>query len=195
MIGSTTGRGRPRSQGSQQAILAAAFTVLQERGYAGMAIELVAARAGVGKATIYRWWPKRADLAVDAFFTATTETLAFPTTGSAEADFRQQIHQLADLLRSPVGAAMVGMVAGSRADPDLAGALAERWVAPRRRWGALRLERAVAAGECVAGLDVDAALAALYGPLYAPLLMGLGIPDPLRVDAYLAIVFRGIFRS
>ncbi|WP_376096367.1 TetR/AcrR family transcriptional regulator [Roseomonas sp. CCTCC AB2023176] len=92
-------RGRPRSPASRGAILSAAFDLLRERGYAGLAIEAVAERAGVGKATIYRWWPDRAALAVEAFFEATREALAFPDTGSAREDFRRQIHGVADLLR------------------------------------------------------------------------------------------------
>lgn len=186
--------GRRRSDTTRDAVLAAAFALLAERGYSGMAIEAVAARAGAGKATIYRWWPDRAALAVDAFFVATEAGLAFPDTGSAREDFRRQVNQLADVLRGPTGAAMAAMVAGARIDPALGRAIGERWVAPRKRWGVARLDRARADGEVRGGVDTDAALNAIYSPLYAPLLLGLGIEPPERVDAYLAIVFAGIFR-
>ena len=186
-------RGRPRSGASRAAVLRAAFGLLCERGYAGMSVEQVAARAGAGKSTIYRWWPDRAALAVEAFFEATQDGLAFPETGSAREDFRRQVGSLARLLRGPQGAAMAAMVAGARHDPALARALTERWVLPRKRWGVERLQRAVAAGECVPDLDVDAALNAIYAPLYAPIFFGFGPEPQERVDAYLAIVLRGVF--
>ena len=194
MTVATATAGRRRSDTTRDRVLAAAFGLLCERGYSGMAVEAVAARAGAGKATIYRWWPDRAALAVDAFFAATIETLAFPDTGLAREDFRLQVLQLADLLRGPTGAAMAAMVAGARVDPALGRAIGERWVAPRKRWGVARLERARADSEVRPGVDTDAALNAIYSPLYAPLLLGLGVESPPRIDAYLAIVFAGIFR-
>jgi AcrR family transcriptional regulator len=190
---STPTRGRPRSEASSEAILLAAFALLQERGYAGMTFDAVAAQAGVGKTTIYRWWPTRPTLAVEAFFAGTQAELAFPDTGSAREDFRLQILQLAKLLRGPAGAAMAAMIAGARTDPELGHAIAQRWVAPRARWGRERLVRACAAGECAPDLDIAAALDVLYSPLYARLLMGLEALTPTQVEKYLRIVFSGIF--
>ncbi|WP_376100101.1 TetR-like C-terminal domain-containing protein [Roseomonas sp. CCTCC AB2023176] len=86
------------------------------------------------------------------------------------------------------------MVAGARTDPALGRALAERWVMPRKRWGVERMHRAIAAGECVEGLDVEAALAALYSPVYAPMLLGAGVPPAPALEAILSIVFAGVFR-
>ena len=192
---STRPPGRPRSDTATHAILAAAFAQLVERGWGGFAIEAVAERAGVGKATIYRWWPDRAALALDAFFVATSDTLAFPETPCASDAFRRQIMALAELLRGPVGSALVAMVAGAREHDAIGRAMGERWIGPRRAWGRERLARAVAEGECPAGLDLDAALAALYSPLYAPLLLGQGVEPAHRIEAYLAIVFRGIFKG
>jgi len=186
-------RGRPRSAATHAAVLAAAFDLLVERGYAAMAIEAVAARAGVGKATIYRWWPGRAELAVEAFFSATLDQLAFPDTGSAREDFRRQVHQVAALLRGRSGAAMAAMVAGALTEPALARALGERWVGPRMLWGIERMRRAQAAGEAPASLDIPAALAALYSPLYARLSFGLSALTEGEVEAYVAIVLCGIF--
>lgn len=194
MTEATPLRGRPRSLVARRAILDAAFTVLVERGYAGMAIEAVADAAGVGKTTIYRSWAGKADLAVDAFFEATREALAFPETGLAREDFRRQILELAALLRGARGQALAAMLGGARTDPDLARALGARWLEPRRRWGVERMARAIAAGECRDGVGAQAALGVLYGPLYAPLLFGQGVPSEVQVGEYLAIAFAGIFR-
>lgn len=185
--------GRPRSGIAQEAILAAAMSVLVERGYGGFAIESVAAAAGAGKTTIYRWWRSRADLAVDAFFHATEAELRFPDTGSARGDFRAQITELADLLRGARGRALAAMLGGALTDQDLAQALGERWLEPRRRWGVQRMQRAREAGELRPGVDMQAALGVLYGPLYTPLLFGGDVPSAEGVGAYLDIACAGIF--
>lgn len=185
--------GRPRSESAREAILEAAFRLLVERGYARFAIEPVAAAAGTGKSTIYRWWKSKAELAVEAFFHGTEAELRFPDTGSAESDFRAQIHGLADLLRGERGKALVGMLSGARSDRDLATALGERWLAPRRAWGYARMSKARADGEMREGIDVGAALSLLYGPLYSPLLFGGDVPDAAEANAYLDIACFAIF--
>ncbi len=187
--------GRPRSETTKDAILAAAFAILIERGYAGLAIDVVAQAAGAGKSTIYRWWKSKAELAVDAFFHATKDALTFPDTGSAKGDFTQQITELADLLRGPRGAAMAAMLGGALTDPVLAKALGEKWLNPRRQWGFARMSKAKAMGELLPDVDVGAALAVLYGPLYAPLLFGQEIPDAVTVERVMAVSTRGIFKS
>jgi AcrR family transcriptional regulator len=187
--------GRPRSETSRQAILDAAFTLLAERGYAGFAIEPVAAAAGVGKTTVYRWWESKAALAVDAFFHATEAELRFPETDRAESDFRAQIGELATLLRGARGQAFAAMLGGARTDPELAHALGERWLEPRRQWGIARMTAAAAAGELLPETDIGAALALLYGPLYAPLLFGASVPEAAAVTAYLDLACRAIFKG
>jgi AcrR family transcriptional regulator len=187
-------QGRPRSEASREAILSAAFVELQERGFEGFAIESVAARAHVGKATIYRWWDSRAALAVECFFTHTQAELRFPDLGSARADFEQQILQLGALLRSPLGKALLSMMIGAKSDPALAKAFVTRWVLPRKQWGVQRLERAVREGECAADLDVDATLDLFYGPLYSRLLVGFGPPDDAYVRRLVTLAFRSVFK-
>lgn len=185
--------GRPRSEAAREAILAAAFALLAERGYGAFAIEAVAAGAGVGKTTIYRWWASKAELAIDAFLHATDAEIRLPDTGSAERDFRAQIADLAGVLRGPRGRAFAAMLAGSGADPALARALGERVLEPRRRWGLARMRAAEAAGELRPGVDPTAALSVLYGPLYAPLLFGGTVPDAAEVAAYLDVACAGVF--
>ena len=172
----------------------AAFALLVERGYAGFTIEGVASIAGAGKTTVYRWWKTKADLAVEAFFHATTDELRLPDTGSARADFVEQIRELGSLLRGDRGKALAAMLGGARTDPQLAQALGERWLEPRRRWGFERMSRAAKTGELLPGVKPPAALAVLYGPLYAPLLFGGEVPSAAEVDAYLAVACAGIFK-
>jgi len=192
---STPPRGRPPSASTRSAILEAALVILRERGYSRMSIEAVAAAAGAGKATIYRWWKGKAELAVDAFFQGTLDDLAFPDTGTAEGDFRAQIIELAEFLRGPRGAALAAMLGAARTEPGLSNALRTRWLEPRRRWGEERMRLALLAGECQSGIDVGAALALLYSPLYTPLLFGNEVPAEDEVKAYLAICCVSIFQK
>ena len=78
--------GRPRSAEADIAILEAATAILAERGLAGMSMEEVAARAGVGKATVYRRWPSRGALALDAFMSEFRSQLPLPDTGTLRGD-------------------------------------------------------------------------------------------------------------
>jgi len=185
--------GRPRSEKSRDAILDAAFDLLVARGFDGLTIELVAREAGAGKTTVYRWWKTKAELAVEAFLRATTEELRLPETASAEADFREQIAELGALLRGNRGRALAAMLGGALNDAELANALRDQWLEPRRRWGFQRMMRAKADGELRDGVEPSAALAALYGPLYAPLLFGGEVPSARDVGAYLDIACAGIF--
>ena len=185
--------GRPRDETSRKAILAATFKLLQKRGYARLPLQLIATTAGVGKTTIYRWWPNRAALAMDAFFEYTAAELAFPDSASAADDFRQQIKQLATVLRSKRGEVLAAMIVGSRNDRDLARALQTQWIDPRRVWGFARITRAAREGQCVPNLNIPSALDALYSPLYAHLFLGVGVHTEDEVDRHCDFLFPLIF--
>ena len=167
---------------------------MARRGYEGMTIEGVAQASGAAKTTIYRWWPGRAALAVEAFLAATEAALALPDSGAARDDFRAQVAEVAALLAGDGGRVMAAMLAGARADPLLEEALRTRWLAPRRAWGFARMVRAIAEGQCRAGVDPVAALGLLYGPLYAPLMFGEPAPSGARLDAHLDLALGAVFR-
>src|SRR5712671_7635097 len=91
---STRAPGRPRSEQARLAILRSTLKILGKHGFSGLTIEYVSAHAGVGKATVYRWWPNKASLIADAFASSTTRKLHFPDTGSLRTDMSQQMRQL-----------------------------------------------------------------------------------------------------
>src|ERR1700712_4585780 len=116
-------RGRPRSEEARQAILVPALEIGAESGYATLTIEGIAARAGVGKQTIYRWWPTKADVLLEA--AAARADLRVPVTdrGSYAADLRAFLtasykmandRALADLLRSLMAEAQLDEAFGER---------------------------------------------------------------------------------
>lgn len=152
--------------------MAAALELVAEKGYAALTIEGIATRAGVAKTTIYRSWPSKAAVVMDAVFVESDPRLSFPDTGSARRDLRLQISRVATLFTDPsFSKPFVGLLAESQHDPTLAAAL-HKWLITTRRSGAAEvLRRGVARGELRKDLDIDVAIDALYGAIYYRLLV------------------------
>src|SRR5277367_6478068 len=87
--------GRPRDEVARAAILKSANAILVEKGIGGFTIEAVAARAGVAKTTIYRWWPSKGALAMAGFLAETAPKISYPNSGSALADLISQLRRVA----------------------------------------------------------------------------------------------------
>jgi AcrR family transcriptional regulator len=184
--------GRPRSERARQAILRSTLRILQarEEGFAGLTMEGVAREAGVGKATVYRWWPNKAALVADAFASSVTGKLRFPDTGSVAGDMSQQMQQLARILRSRRGHILAVILGAGQSDPTLLGAFRERFLKPRRAEACLTLQRGILRGELPPELDFDLLLDALYGPLYMRFLVGHDALTPEFVERLCELVFR-----
>ncbi|MBO0773104.1 MAG: TetR/AcrR family transcriptional regulator [Actinobacteria bacterium] len=166
-------RGRPRSEQADRAILSAAADLLAERGLAGMPIEEVAARAGVGKATIYRRWPSRGALALDAFLAEFAGQQRLPDTGTLHGDLLAALRSwVRAVTRTRAGRMLAGLIAAAQHDPALAAAWRDRVIGPLRARHAIMLRRAIARGEIPASTDIDVALDLMYGAAYHRLLHG-----------------------
>src|ERR671914_2594511 len=96
-------RGRRRSERAHAAIVAATQELLVERGYRNLTIEGVAARAGVGKQTIYRWWPSRAALVLEAYLAGSDAISPPPPRATVEEDVRAVLVWLSKVLAQPIG--------------------------------------------------------------------------------------------
>jgi AcrR family transcriptional regulator len=179
-------RGRPRSESAREAILRAAIELLQSKGFAALSVDAIAARAGVGKATIYRWWPNKAAVVMDAFLADTAPGMPFPDTGSTREDLRRQMRSVIRLFNTPsVGGPFVALIGESQHDPALAAALRERFVASRRAAAKEVLTRGIERGELRSDLDLDIAIDSLYGALYYRLLVSGARLTPRYADAVL----------
>jgi len=165
------GRGRPRCEKAHQCILDAAYELLQEVGFTALTVEGVAARAGVGKPTIYRRWANKAQLAMDAFLAAVNPELYFPDTGSAKEDFRGQMQQLLKVMQSPRGEIIATIIGGAQMDAELIEAFRDNWLMPRRKDAKQVFKRGVARGELRKDVDLDVAIDLLYSPLFYRLLL------------------------
>jgi AcrR family transcriptional regulator len=171
--------GRPRSEEARLSILRSTLDLLAKKGFSELTIEAVSAHAGVGKATVYRWWPDKAALIADAFASHTTSKLHFPDTGSVHSDMSQQMQQLIRVLRSRRGRIVSAMLGAGQSDRTLITAFRDRFMLPRRQEAYETLRRAIKRGELRKNVDMDLLLDSLYGPIYMRFLIQ---HDPLTPE-------------
>jgi len=164
--------GRPRSEAARRAVLAAAIALFEEQGFARLTVEGIAERAGVGRPTIYRWWPSKAAVLMEAFLTSVAPKIPFRGSGPARADLQQQMEAVIRLFAGPVGRMITSLIAQAQDDPELAIAFRDRYLAERRALARTIIERGIASGEFRPDVDPDVAMDALYAPLYYRLLVG-----------------------
>ena len=183
--------GRPRSEQAHSAILRSTLRLLGQNGFSELTIESVAAHAGVGKATVYRWWPNKAALIADAFASSTTRKLHFPDTGSVRTDMSQQMRQVIKIFSSRRGRIVSAILGGGQSDRDLIAAFRERFLWPRRREAYATLQRGILRGELRKDVDMDLLLDSLYGPIYMRFLIRHDKLTPDFVDSLCELVLAG----
>ena len=183
--------GRPRSEQARQAILRSTLRILGQSGFSDLTIEDVADHAGVGKATVYRWWPNKGALIADAFASNTTRKLRFPDTGSVFSDMSRQMRQLVKMFRSPRGRIVSAILAAGQSDRDLIAAFRDRFLWPRRQEAYATLRRGIRRGELRKDIDPDLVLDSLYGPIYMRFLIRHDRLTPEFVDRLCALVLGG----
>jgi AcrR family transcriptional regulator len=166
------GRGRPRSERARRAILKAAGELLERHGFTAVTMERIAERAGVSKATIYRWWPNKAAVMTDSFLELMVPDTSPLDTGSAREDLRLRLRGLAHVLAGRSGRFVAALIAESQTDPEVAEALRTQWISVRRRETRPLLRRGIERGELRSDLDLEVAIDALYGPVYWRMLTG-----------------------
>jgi AcrR family transcriptional regulator len=175
-----------RDENARVAVLHAADDLLVERGFGGVTIEGIAARAGVAKQTIYRWWPSKVDILLDTLIDDASSQLAIPDTGLAVEGTRQYLGALARFVtEEPAGKVLLALIGEAQHDPEMARTFHQRYLDPRREGEREMLRRGITSGELPAGLDVDAALDALCGPVVYRGLTGTPIPQSF-IDGLIA---------
>jgi AcrR family transcriptional regulator len=184
-----------RDENARLAVLHAADDLLVDRGFGGVTIEGIAARAGVAKQTIYRWWPSKTDILLDTLIDDASDQLAIPDTGSAVEDARRYLRGLATFLsKQPAGKVLLALIGEAQHDPEMARTFHQRYLDPQRQRERGMLKRGIDNGELSDELDVDAALDALCGPILYRGLTGARIPrrfiDTLIADTLTAAAAR-----
>lgn len=183
---------RRRNKAALENILTTTYELLQQNGFDRLTIEGVAAKAGVGKTTIYRWWPSRGALAVDAFLAVVSPQLRFHETASASDDIRWQIRRLAKVYDGEVGRIVREMIGSAQFDNKTLELFNEGYLKPRRTAAKEALVRGIKQGEFRADLDPEFIIDALYGPIYYRLLTGGAILDESFLTTIETFVLGGI---
>lgn len=169
-------RGRKRDPAAQAAILVATRELMLEVGYHRLTIEGVARRAGVGKATIYRWWHSRGSLVLEA----AADHIAVrqvPDSGVTRTDLRDATQALIDVFADPIARIVIfAATAGLDDDPGMAAAFRGQTVYPWRQGATLAIQRGIARGDLRADLDVALALDILVGTVFQRTLV-IAVPE------------------
>ncbi len=186
------GVGRPRSVEADEAILAAVLDELVEVGYDELTIERVAARASVGKATVYRRWSSKSDLVVDALGSL-KPPLVHPDTGSTRDDLIQLFGAAPGKDHDPDSARLlVSLCMELQRSPEMGEMYRERFAGPRRQVAAEILARGAERGEIRAGIDADEVVDLLIGPLFYRQLVSGRPADAAAVGRIVDMVLAGI---
>lgn len=186
---SGSARGRPRSEASRDAIIAAAGNLLRTVGLKNMTIEAVAAASGVGKATIYRWWPSKGSLALDAYQDDMHSKVDLPDTDDSREDLLLHVRAVIDFYGGEEGRILAQLIAEAQSDPLVAEAFRERFLSQRRATVTEIWRRGVARGEFRDDVDPAIAMDMIFAPIVYRLVAGhapltAALAEPL-VDAAL----------
>lgn len=185
-------RGRQRSLAAKSAILHATMEILAHEPLRDVTAEEIARKAGVSKATLYKWWPNKNIVALDAFLASMQEAVAIPDTGSAEHDFTLQFEAAIDFYKNSSGRLLCHFIAEGQSDPDLLLHFRERFLKPCRQSLKMIWQRGVSRGEIHPEVDGDLVLDLIFGPMVYRLLVGHGPLDETQAKTIIRTVFRGV---
>ncbi len=186
-------RGRPRSTTAETAILRSTLELMDAGGFRGMTCDAIAKRAGVSKATLYKWWPNKTYLALDALMTRVRETAPVPDTGDALEDFIANVKGLAQAYNDPeVAPALLELLGESLGDPALLTLFRDRYFSVRRAGVKIIVERGIARGQIRGDIPMETILDLIYGPLVLRLLTGHGVIDAEFAESLARTAFAGL---
>ncbi|MFI9364811.1 TetR/AcrR family transcriptional regulator [Kitasatospora sp. NPDC053057] len=184
-----------RNERSRSAVLTAAYELVSEIGFGKLTIEAIAARAGVGKQTIYRWWPSKGAVVFDAFLTVNGHEghFALPDTGDLAADLKTVLRLSIDDLADPaIDRTYRALNAEILNDPAVQAEYRTRLLDPLLEVTRDRLRSARAAGALAPDTDLDFAVELLYGPLYYRWMHRLGPLDHDHADRLVDSTLRAL---
>lgn len=164
--------GRPRSEPSRKAILDATRKLLTREPLPKLSIEAIAKKAGVGKTTIYRWWPNKAAVAMEAFLEQPGIQIIVPTTATASEGIARQLESLVRQLRGQNGRIIAGIIAESQGDASVLDLLYEKFLKLRVETLYELVDQGIKSGEFKQGLDTSIAVDMMLGPLFLRVLSG-----------------------
>ena len=166
-------KGRPPSETapSHDAIMDAVYALLQEKSVRDLTMEEVARRAKVGKPTLYKWWPTKANLVLAMLCERMAPNLEKPTGMSAEESLRFRVRRLIDAFNGPFGKIVAGLIAEGQSEPAVLREFFERWVSPRRNATIADLQRGKNSGELRSETEPELVNDAIFGAIYYRMLL------------------------
>ncbi|MDF2881077.1 MAG: transcriptional regulator [Clostridiaceae bacterium] len=186
--------GRPRSEKTRLDILNASYDLLIENGFGAVTVEKIAERAGVSKATIYKWWPNKAAVVIDGFLNATNVELPIPDTGSTIGDMFIQVDNFVKFLTSRKGYVITEIIAEGQYDAKLADIYRKAYFTPRRSISKQILERGISRGELRKDLNREVSIDLIWGPVFYRLLITGEEIDDAFIKKIINYAFEGIRR-
>ncbi|MRG60365.1 TetR family transcriptional regulator [Agromyces sp. CFH 90414] len=172
-----------RSERARLAVLDSAMELCRENGFAQLTIEAIAERAGVSKKTIYRWWPSKGAVLLEAVSEAATAAAFHVDTGDLAVDMRTQLAGVVALFTPRDSSPVAALMSESQRDPSLATEVREQLIRPRIALFEERMRSAQRSGEIPEGADLGVALDLFYGPIYHRLVFHLDLPDDEELGA------------
>jgi AcrR family transcriptional regulator len=166
------GVGRPRSMASREAILESALQLTLKNGFAALTIEGISKEARVGKPTIYRWWPSKGAIVLEALTQRAANILPLPSKGlSLSRRVESFLQELFRVLNGELGAVVKGLMGEAQLDPEFATLFREKFVAVRRQPVLTMLREGQAQGELSPDSDIELLGDLLYGAIWYRLLV------------------------
>jgi AcrR family transcriptional regulator len=190
----TNGNAQTRLRPSeiQSRVLNVAFESVLRIGFRAVTVESVSAETGIAKTSIYRRWPNKAAMVMDAFVFRIGPGIGFPPGDHHIASIRKQMLALAKAFRGPAGTMIKALLAEAQFDVELAEAFRKHWLLPRREIAIAAVQAAINSGELRPDVDVQITLDALYGGLYYRLLTGSGPLSNTYVERLFSHVIEGL---
>src|ERR1700746_2285147 len=169
-------KGRPPSEmaASHDVIMDAVCALLEEKAVRDLTIEAVAKRAGVGKPTLYKWWPTKATLVLAMLCERMAPKVDMPTGLTAEESLRFRVRRLIDAFNGPFGKIVAGLIAEGQREPAVLQEFCARWVSPRRNATIADLQRGKDSGELRSDTEPELLNDAIFGAIYYRLLLRSG---------------------
>jgi AcrR family transcriptional regulator len=187
-----TRHGRPRSTEVDQAVMSAALDLVSASGFRAVTIEAIAAKTGVAKTSIYRRWPNRAAVIMDAFMARVGSHALFAPDEPFLEGVRRQMRTMAKAFRGEDGELVKALLAESQFDPELARTFHDRWTMPRREMALAHFRAGADGGAIRRDADLETVIDMLYAPFYYRLQMGTGPLSNAFVDGLFDQVMQGL---
>ena len=183
--------GRLRPADIRNRVLIAAYEGVLRDGFRALTVVAVSAETGIAKTSIYRRWPNKAAMVMDAFAIRIGPHISFTKQQDPLESIRRQMLSLARAFRGPAGTMVKALLSEAQFDQGLVKAFLKHWLLPRREAATVALQDAIRSGQLRADLSIPETLDILYGGLYYRLMTGYGAISAAYVETVFSQVLRG----